>query len=172
MHIDVGSGAEDFVWNVYTEMLEVVESELGVEGFQARNPRIEYRDLLVEGVNSTHNYPFLEMYVDPEGDCLIEGTIVHETAHHVVEQAINEHFPRLTSDSIDDIDKQFILSDNYTDRSRYEFDTETAAQKIELLYIDQSKHLDDLGIKDELMSDAEEANHVENGGILEEFKHQ
>lgn len=96
MSIDdqVDVGADQFKWEVYTEMLEVAVEELSADGIQSRFVRTEGRKLLGDfyGINSTENYPFLQHYMDFWDDGLSSaGTLVHELSHNVLTQLSYEN---------------------------------------------------------------------------------
>lgn len=127
-----------FKWNVYTEMLDMLDRKSGDEAFQSRFVRSEERTLLGSraGVDSTSNFPYLEMYIDLNHErCTVEGTTVHELSHQVL-----RHY-----------DEEFVESASYDL-------LEEVVQKFEHYYLEHSKYLGKIDIREDLIDEMLESN--------------
>ena len=142
---------DQFRWEVYTEMLGLLENELSDSGYQSRFVRTEDRSLLrVYGVEATEEFPFLKHYVDFSKDEYSNaGTLVHELAHNILEQ--------LSSES-EEIQSDFEQ-------------VEKTAQILEGFYIQESSYLESLGVKEELQQERADSNshYLEEIDNIEEF---
>ena len=127
---------DQFKWNVYSEMLEILDEELSTSGYQSRYIRVEKKDLLIfSAVDSTDSFPFLNMYIDMTQDGqTLEGTTVHELSHHAL-----RHF-----------------SESYGFLNRRH--TEKDAQLFEEFYLNQTEYLNSLGIQDALHEEMKDSN--------------
>jgi hypothetical protein len=138
--IDVG--ADQFKWEVYTEMLEVLDEELDTLGYQSRIVGTYDRRLLrVYGVDATESFPFLEHFIDLDNDESSNAvTMIHELSHNVYTQLANEN-------------------DGFEER-RFG-GLENPGRLIESVYIRESSYLEEIGVKEELLGRVDEDVEIE-----------